>query len=115
MRLSQANLEQIAARERFRAMMEPSAPPEKLTTPTRFAPALAPVANPNLQAAPLFNPLGKSYAPLQSGISRPAGITPLPSLTTPNLQPATPKKTLVDPPPWLSDGPQPFGSQTRRF
>ncbi len=113
--LPKPNLEQIAARERFRAMMEPSAPPEKPTTPTRFAPALTPASNPDLPAAPLFNPLGRSYAPLQSGISRPAGITPLPTLTGPNLPPTTPKKSLVDLPPWLSDGPQPFGSQTRRF
>lgn len=113
--LPKPNLEQIAAMERFRAMMEPSAPPEKLATPTRFSPAPGPAANPNLQASPGFNPLGQSFTPLQSGISRPMGITPLPGITGPYAPPAKAKKSLVDLPPWLSDGPRPFGSLPPRY
>ena len=109
------NLEQIAARERFSALMEPSAPPEKLSTPTRFAPAPEPAVNSIFQPVSTFNPVGRSAAPLQSGISRPTGILPLPSLTVPYPLPVTPKKSLADLPPWLTDGPQPMGGTHRRF
>jgi hypothetical protein len=100
------NLEQLAAMERFRAMMEPSTPPEKLPAETRFSSARVPVADPNLQPLPIFNPLGQSYPPLQSSINRPTGIMPLPGLTA-NPQSAPPKKPLVQLPPWLSKDPQP--------
>jgi hypothetical protein len=106
--LPKPNLDQIASMERFKAMMEPSSPPEKVTVPTRFSTSPLPTTDPNLQHTPLFNPLGQSYSPLQSSISRPTGITPLPTLSTPNYKPAAPKKSLAELPPWLSKDPQPL-------
>jgi len=106
--LPKPDLAQIAAMDRFRALMEPSAPPEKMTADTRFSTApVLPAANPNLQPVPLFNPLGQSYTPLQSGIGRPTGILPLPGLTA-SPPPAAPKKPLVQLPPWMSKEPPPL-------
>ena len=117
--LPKPNVEQIAAMERFRAIMEPSAPPEKTPVATRFSTAPATAANPEQPGLSLFNPLGKSFTSLQSSISRPTGITPLPSLTSPHFQPATPKKPLTQLPPWLSKDPKslenpfsPFNTRT---
>lgn len=103
--LPKPDLAQLAAMERFRALMEPSAPPEKISTVTRFSPA--PLPDPNLQPVPLFNPLGQSYTPLPNSIGRPTGINPLPGLTGSYL--AVPaKKPLVQLPPWLSKEPPPL-------
>jgi hypothetical protein len=104
------DLDQIAAMERFRALMEPSAAPEKPTAQTRFAPAPVLPPDPNLQPLPLFNPLGQSYTPLQISVGRPTGIMPLPGLTGPYPSLAAPKKPLVQLPPWLSKDPPPFDS-----
>ena len=106
--LPKPDLAQLAAMERFKALMEPGAPPEKMTTATRFSTTpLLPAADPNLQPVPLFNPLGQSYTPLPNSIGRPTGINPLPGLTGSYL--AVPaKKPLVQLPPWLSKEPPPL-------
>ena len=107
------DLEQVAAMDRFRALMDSPFPQEKSVTPIRQTPI--PTPNPNLQPVPLFNPAGRSYTPLQSGISKPTGITPLPSITSPYSLPAAAKPTgLAKPPPWLSDSPPAFGLPNQR-
>jgi hypothetical protein len=116
--LPKLNPEQIAARERYAAFLNQlSAPPEKVPVATRFSSPTGPTPDPNLQAGPQFNPLGQSYAPLQSSISRPTGIIPLPGLVTPRPPSTTPKKSLADLPPWLSKDPQPLDSpfNTRKW
>jgi len=66
--------------------------------------------------APLANPIGASVAPLTSGISKPAGLAPLPSLSQPDpIQPAAPPAWAPQPPPWLSSTPQPFAVPQRKF
>ena len=116
--LPKPDLAQIAAMERFRALMEPSAPPEKMTPDKGFSatPSLS-VPDRNLQPVPLFNPLGQTYSPLQSPLGRPTGIMPLPGLTGPApIAPA--RKPLVQLPPWLSKDPPsldgPFGQVNTR-
>jgi hypothetical protein len=106
--------DQLAGMERFRAIMEPTAP-EKMAEPSRFSyqPAAA-APDPNLQALPAFNPNGRSFTPLGSGISRPIGIMPLPGLTGPP-PPAKKASPLVQLPPWLNNTPQPFTPLQRQF
>ena len=105
------DLAQEAAMERFRALMVPSSPPDKIAP--RFAPLPAP--DPNLQPVPLFNPAGRSFTPIQSGISRPTGIAPLPGITSPYALPTTPRSAgQAQMPPWLSDSPQPFSPPPQR-
>jgi hypothetical protein len=107
------DLAQEARMESFRALMEPSAPPDKPATMAHLAPLPAP--DPNLQPLPLGNRLGQSFTPLQSGISKPTGIARLPSITSPYALPATARpEGQAQPPPWLSDSPQPFGNPPRR-
>ena len=105
--------EQQAGMERFRAMMEPSSPPESPAV-TRFSPVPVPVPDPNMQPQPYFNPAGRSYQPVQQNISRPQGITPLPSITGPYTTPKQPT-AQAQLPPWLQDSPQTFSLPVRKF
>ena len=105
--------EQQAGMERFRAMMEPSSPPDSPVA-TRFSPAPAPATDPNMQPQPYFNPAGRSYQPVQQTISRPQGIMPLPAITGPYPTPTQPS-AQAQLPPWLQDTPQPFSMPVRKF
>lgn len=99
-----ATPEQLADMERFRAMLEPVSPPDKVQVTTRFSP---PAPDSFLQLAPVVNPNGRSIAPLENVFSKPTGISPLPGISTP-----APKVTASKPswqaqlPPWLTEGPQ---------
>jgi hypothetical protein len=98
--------EQLAGMEKFRALLE-SPPPQPLALPDSYsAPAAAKVVDPFLQAQPAsYNPSGSSPAAMESGISRPVGITPLSGIT--GLRPIADKPTsLVQPPPWMSQTPK---------
>ncbi len=93
--------EQLADRERFRALMEPVSPP---AAPAGYAP---PVPSPYLQPQPKFNPAGNSYSPLENNAARPTGINPLPSITGPAPKPVEKRPSwMAQPAPWLTDGPQ---------
>ena len=93
--------EQLAGMERFRALMEPSAPERPADTAKLFGqPNIAP--DPNMQSQPLFNPLGRSFTPLESGISKPVGLAPLRGITGPQKVAEKKTTTLVQAPPWLS-------------
>jgi hypothetical protein len=99
--------DQLADMERFRALMEPSSPPEQTPVPTRFSVPEAPAADPFLQPVPVVNPAGQDISPLENAFSRPAGIKPLPGIST---LPPTP--VVIRPswqaqlPPWMTAGPQ---------
>jgi hypothetical protein len=106
--------EQLAGMDRFRALFEPAAP-EKAPEAARFSypPAAAP--DRNLQVLPAYNPAGRSFSALESGIAKPTGITPLPGITGSRLTPAKKTASLVQTPPWLSDSPQVFTPVQRQF
>ena len=57
---------------------------------------------------PVVNPAGHAIEPLENIFTRPAGIKPLPGLSTPPPTPVTPKSgTLTQLPPWMRDEPPP--------
>jgi hypothetical protein len=111
--LPKPSVEQVAAMERFKVLMDPSLA-EKPVAPTR-SPQVATV-NPHMQVQPDFNPLGQSFKPLRSELNKPMGLTPLSGITG-TRKVLTPKKSEADPqlPPWLSDKPLPVGMQQRKF
>ena len=113
--LPKATPEQLEGMDRFRALMEPSAAPEKSAAPSRvpYQPIDAP--NPNLQTMPAYNPAGRSFSALESVGGKPTGLTPLPGITGPQRIPANKPVPLVQPPPWLSDSPQPYTLLQRSF
>ncbi|HEX4350961.1 MAG TPA: hypothetical protein VH251_11265 [Verrucomicrobiae bacterium] len=93
--------EQLAAEERFHALMEP--PVDKPAQSSGLFGLPAVTVDPNMQPAPVgFNPNGRSFTPLQDNIGRPTGLTPLPGIT--GLLPP-PKKVapLIQVPPWMQD------------
>ncbi len=99
--------EQLADMERFRAMMEPQSPPDKVQVTTRFTTPAKPAPDPFLQQTPIVNPNGRGIAPLENVFSKPTGITPLPGISTPAPKPvATKPSWQAQLPPWLTDGPQ---------
>ena len=112
--LTKPTPEQLAGMDRFRALMEPSVP-EKAPEASRFSTPLLAAPDRNLQALPAFNPAGRSFTALESGIAKPTGLTPLPGITGPRLAPAKKTAPLVQTPPWLSDTPQTFTPVQRSF
>jgi len=102
----------------FMQLLNPSSTPATAVTAPEETPSFKPqTAWPNSDStAPLANPIGASFAPLSSGISKPAGLAPLPSLTQPAaVQPVAPPAWAPPPPPWLSSTPQPFAVPQRKF
>lgn len=72
-----------------------------------------PLPDPNLEPQPVVNLNGASFTPLSSGIGRPQGLTPLPSLIPPPIVQPVAQTSLA--PPWLSTVPQPFVIPQRKF
>jgi hypothetical protein len=108
--------DQLAEMERFRAMMEPSSPSDKVPVPTRFSVATAPAADPFLQAAPLVNPAGRAIPPLGNAFSRPTGIKPLTGISTPPPTPVTIRPVWqAQLPPWMNEGAPPVSNPNRNF
>jgi hypothetical protein len=102
----------------FLQLLNPNSTPAAAATAPEETPSFKPqTAWPNSDStAPSANPIGASFAPLNSGISKPAGLAPLPSLTQPVvIQPAAPPAWAPQPPPWLSSTPQPFAVPQRKF
>lgn len=102
----------------FMQLLNPGSTPVAAATTPAESPAFKPqtVLSDSDSTTPLANPIGASFAPLRSGISKPAGLAPLPSLTRPAaIQPAAPPAWAPQPPPWLSSTPQPFAVPQRKF
>jgi hypothetical protein len=108
-KLTQEKLEQQASMERFRQMLAPSSEP---SPNSQYFPVPKPAVDPYL-TQPEFvpNPAGASFKPLVSDIGRPAGLTPLPGVVTPRLQPVVIPSWKPQPPPWLSPTPTAFPQQ----
>ena len=106
-------LEQQATMERFRQMLQPSAEP---SPSSRYFPVPKVIVDPNL-TQPEFvpNPAGASFKPLISDIGRPMGLTPLPGIVTPRPQPVVIPSWKPQPPPWLSQSPQPTAFPQQKF
>ena len=113
-----ATPEQLAGMEVFRQLLN-SSEPEKAPDPSAFSfrPAVTPAAtpDPNLQVLPAYNAVGQTFTPLESGIGKPMGLTPLPGLTGPRPLSAKKAAPLAQTPPWLSDSPQGFAPPQRQF
>lgn len=99
--------EQLADRERFRALLEPSSQPDKPATTVRYTEATTPPPDPYIQLQPKFNPAGRTYTSLENNSARPTGINPLPGITGPSPKPVEKKPSWqAQLPPWMSDGPK---------
>jgi hypothetical protein len=105
-------LEQQAEMNRFRALMEPSAPEEKQPLFTHPSPAYTPAAS--ASPATMVNPAGHSYTPLTSNLGRPVGVKPVSGITGPYVTPSSKPKTASQLPPWLLD-PSENSPLQRRF
>jgi hypothetical protein len=101
------SLEQLAAMERFRQLLEPS-PATGLPSPdNRFFPVPKTVLDPNITQPDFVpNPSGASFIPLSSGIGKPAGLTALPGVTTSTPQPVTAPAWAPQPQPFTFTMPQ---------
>jgi hypothetical protein len=113
------DLEQMAAMERFRQLLEPgSAPAAEQSSDSKFfpLPKTALVLDPNMTQPDFVpNPAGASFTPLSGGIGKPSGLTPLPGIVTPVTPTTTVPAWTPRPAPWLSQGPQPFVMPQRKF
>jgi hypothetical protein len=109
--------EQLAAMERFRQLLAPSPAPTPEPSPnSSFFPAPKPVVDPNFTQPDFVpNPAGASFTPLTTGIGRPTGLTPLPGITSPVPHPAAAPSWAPQPPPWVSQTPQPFAGPQWKF
>jgi hypothetical protein len=105
--------EQLETMARFRALMEPPAQEKQSAAANLLLPRTA-TPDPNMQAQPAFNPIGRSFKPLENDITKPTGITPLAGVTGPQ-PPAAKKPAAVQPPPWLSQSPQDTTLPQRQF
>ena len=110
--MAKPDLEQMAAMDRFRQLLDPSRAPATESSPdNKFSPVpqTTPVLDPYItQPDYVPNPAGASFTPLSSGIARPEGLTPLPGAVTNFLPPVAAPSWKPQPPPWLLQGPQPF-------
>ena len=98
--------EQLAAMERFRALMGPSQP-EKPVVAAGFQPVSARGMDSRSPGMQDYNAGGNSFEHVRDSASRPVGVAPLPTVTgfTPSMG-NTPKpkpKRLVESPPWVRD------------
>jgi len=111
--------QQQADMNQFRRLLNPGFVP--IGTPTAVSDSASsfksqinlPVSS---STQPLLNPVGASFAPLNSGIGQPAPLTQLPGITgQANTQPSLTPSWAPQPAPWTSPNPQPFAIPPRKF
>jgi hypothetical protein len=111
--------EQLAERERFKRLLDPgsfSDSTAKAGSGGKFLALLQPLPDTTANQTPAVSPAGSSFAPLNSGIGRPAGLPPLPGITSTNWQSSAALPAWApQPPPWLVQTPQPFVVPQRKF
>jgi hypothetical protein len=104
----------------FQQLLNPASVPVTTATlapdnTTAFKPQNIALPQPG-SIQPLVNPMGASFAPLNSGIGEPAVLTPLPTATRQAGIPAvTTPSWAPQPAPWMSQNPQPFAIPQRKF
>lgn len=116
----QQQQQQQAEMDQFKQLLDPSFTPVTTATPssdkTTFPQPQTILSFSDDSTAPLANPIGASFAPLSSGIGKPASLAPLPTITQQaSVQPVAPPTWTPQPPPWLSPAPQPFAVPQRKF
>jgi hypothetical protein len=112
------NPSQQADMDQFRQLLEPGVFPATAATlsPGRTAFSRPQTSSASDTTQPLVNPFGASFTPLSSGIGKPAGLQPLPGVTRQtSTQPAITPSWAPQPPPWMSQTPQPFVIPQRKF
>jgi len=102
----------------FMQLINPGSTPATTATTvpnaTSFTPQ--PSGSDSDSTEPLADPVGASFAPLSSDLSKPATWAPLPTITRQvSAQPVAPPAWVPQPPPWLSTTPQPFAIPQRKF
>jgi hypothetical protein len=111
--------QQQADMDQFRQMLNPGFTP--VNTPTTVlgsANSFKPQINSPVSSStqPLVNPIGASFAPLNSGIGQPAPLAQLPGITSQaNTQSPLAPAWAPQPAPWTSPNPQPFAIPQRKF
>ena len=106
---------QLADMVAFKQMLDPTAAAD---AESRSQPKIStlPEPDPDLNPQPAgYNPIGSTYAPVSSGIGRPNGINPLPTITSSPVAPSGPPDWAPKPPPWTLTTPQLFVNPVRRW
>ncbi len=110
--------EQEAAVQQFQQLLQPhSSSGGAAKAPFPGSPFFSPSSAASVPQSPAVIPIGASFTPLSSGVSAPAGVTPLPG----RLGPTTAAPALFAPewkpqaPPWESSAPQLGEIPQRKF
>jgi hypothetical protein len=101
--------EQVANMERFEALLGSASPSVQTPATPGYSASAVPATDPYLQRQPVVNPAGRAVQSLDDGLqfSRPTGINPLPTVSTPPTPPvATRPSWQAQLPPWMKTGPQ---------
>ncbi len=104
--------------ERFRQWIGSGLSPARTANPAPndklfSLPGISPDAKPGQSS---LNPMGASFAPLSSGIGKPAELPTLPSAWSQSYTSSRPAAAWApQPPPWMSADPQPLTVPQRRF
>ncbi len=104
--LSKPTPEQLAGVERFRAILDAATSP-KPAEASRSIFSTPPVPDSDIQSSSIFNPVGRSFTPVENDVAKPMGIEPLPGITGPRPEKQPKNTSLVQPPPWLSGSSSP--------
>jgi len=111
--------EQLAERERFSQLLDPGTYADtaaKSSPDSKFLSVLQPLSDMGPDKGVMASPVGSSFAPLNSGIGKPAGLLPLPGIAgSTNWQSSAAAAWAPQPPPWLVQTPQPFTMPQRKF
>jgi hypothetical protein len=104
--------------ERFRQLLGSSPSPAPAATPSSNDKMFSqPDTSPDINLGQSsLNPMGASFAPLNSGVGKPASLPTLPSawgLSYTSSRPAA--AWAPQPPPWMSPDQQPFAVPQRKF
>jgi len=111
----QQTVEQQADMAAFQHLLEPTVPSDAELKSAAQA-SILPAPDPDLNPQPVgYNPVGASYAPLVSGVGRPNGIAPLPTVTSGLQVPTAPASWAPQPPPWTVSGPQLYVNPVRKW
>lgn len=112
---TQPTREQLADMAAFKQLLDPQSSSDAELKSASQVSAL-PAPDPDLNPQPAgYNPVGASYAPVVSGVGRPNGIAPLPTVTSGLQVPSAPPAWAPQPAPWTVTTPQLFVNPVRKW